>query len=380
MTDLERARVQEASRFMELDSRISADLKDIVNLAAQICGTPIAVISIIDEHIQWFKAAKGTGTDRNTREASFCKYTIEQDELLIVSDARLDHRFNNYPVVTGEPHIRFYAGANLTTRAGYNAGTLCVLDVEPKELSAEQQNALRVLSKQAMNLMELSWSLKALDEKHEETVKQKQVVEASEIQLKAFFNTSKDLFILLNCNMEVLAFNRSAENYIQKASGRQLTNGTRVTSYLDKLSNKVIIEEFRKALRGDSAVREWQMAPNTAHVAWMETHFMPVVRNEQIIGVAINAADITLRKLGEEQLRIKNEALQHIAIIQSHEIRRPVASLLGLINLIKIDHNQPGNQFPYFDMIEDAVDELDLKIRDIVSESEYTLNIKASLF
>ncbi|MCJ8209168.1 PAS domain-containing protein [Mucilaginibacter sp. RS28] len=380
MKNNEKARVLHTARLMNVSENIKKDLHDIVDLAADICQTPIALITLIDDDTQWFIASRGVATDRNTREASFCKYTIVQEDLLIVNDARTDDRFKTYPVVLEAPHIKFYAGANLTTRDGYNAGTLCVLDVEPKDLTEAQRNSLKILSRQVVNLMELSLSLESLEVKHEETLEQKKLIEAADIQLKAFFNTSKDIFILIDTDMRVIAHNRSAERFIYRVTGKHLYAGDLVTSYLDKLSNKIIVQEFRKAVKGSDAIKEWKLMSPGKQLTWMETYFMPVVRNEQVIGVAINASDITVRKFGEEELRLKNEALQRIALMQSHEIRRPVASLMGILELLKVEYESPEKLFPYFDMIEQSVLELDAKICDVVSKSEFTLNIKASLF
>lgn len=374
MTNHERDRTEAANRFMELDSSINKDLNDLVNLAAGICNTPIAMITIIDEDMQWFKAVKGVDIYCNTREASFCKFTIEQHDLLMVEDARVDDRFANHPFVAGEPHIKFYAGVNLTTRDGYNAGTLCVLDTELKVLSEEQQNALRVLGKQVMHLMELSWSLQWLDNQHNETLREKALIETSEIQLKAIFDSSREIFLLLGKEFEVLAFNKAADENIQKVTGLKLFAGSSFAEYIEPDLFKKILRYYRAALSGRSVKAEFYVHGDTPNAAWMETSFTPVKNGNDVLGVALNASDITARKRHEERIHLQNEALQRIAIIQSHELRRPVASLLGMIELIKLEQDEAFKDDFYFSMLETTVQELDNKICGIVADSETMLN------
>jgi len=156
--DKDLLRLNAVSRFKHLDADIKKDLDAIVDLVARICNTPVALITLIDDDTQWFKASKGVDIDCTDRELAFCNYTIDQDDLMVVEDTLLDERFINNPMVTGGSHVRFYAGSTLTTKDGHAIGSLCVLDFERRVLTADQLHTLRVLSKQAMNLMELNWS------------------------------------------------------------------------------------------------------------------------------------------------------------------------------------------------------------------------------
>jgi PAS domain S-box-containing protein len=379
MISSESKRLEAVSRFMVLDGDITKDLNDIVNLAAQICETPIAMITLIDEDMQWFKASMGVDIYCNTREASFCRFTIEQDELLVIPDMSIDDRFKDHPFVKESPQVRFYAGANLTTRDGQNAGTLCVLDLKPKHLTETQQMAMRVLAKQIMHLMELSWSLQTLDEKHQEVLKQKEEADASQLHLKAIFDSSKDLFILLGKHLNVQAFNKAAFRYYKKAIDRDLVVGSFLSDYLEPVILKKLVRYYSAALAGHSVRTEFHVRKGTPHVAWLEVSFMPVTDANEMSGVALNVSDISARKKHEEQITLQNEALQRIAIIQSHELRRPVASLMGMIELIKLEQEHPYDDYAYFKMIETTVYELDDKICGIVAESETTLNANVGI-
>ena len=138
-----------------LDTLPEKDFNDIVRLAAHICGAPIALISLVDEDRQWFKAKVGLEAEQTSRAASFCAHAINRQGILTVPDAAQDDRFADNPLVTGSPHIRFYAGAPLLTPDGHALGTLCVIDHHARELTCEQQDALAVLSRHVMAQLEL---------------------------------------------------------------------------------------------------------------------------------------------------------------------------------------------------------------------------------
>lgn len=150
-------------RFDILDTDFEAAYDDLVDLAAHVCGTPIALMTLIDRDRQWFKANLGLRELRESpRASSFCGHAIHSRELMIVPDARTDQRFHNNPLVADYPHIRFYAGAPLITPDGYALGTLCVIDSEPRDLSEEQQYFLNILARQVMANLQLRLNFQQL--------------------------------------------------------------------------------------------------------------------------------------------------------------------------------------------------------------------------
>ena len=152
----EAARLQALQSYRILDTLPESQYQDIVELASIICGTPIAVVSLVDHDRQWFKAKTGLDATETGRDIAFCAHALLTPEALtIVPDAASDPRFFDNPLVTGDLHIRFYAGAPLKTQDGLALGTLCVIDREPRELSATQRTALATLSRQVMSQLEL---------------------------------------------------------------------------------------------------------------------------------------------------------------------------------------------------------------------------------
>jgi len=148
-------RIKVLWQYDVLDTVPEEVFDELTELAAHICGAPIALITMVDENRQWFKAKVGVNLSETGRDVSLCAHAILQNELFIVPDATLDERFKDNPLVTSAPKIRFYAGMPLVTPDGHGLGTLCVLDLVPRELTADQKQALKVLGRHVMTQLEL---------------------------------------------------------------------------------------------------------------------------------------------------------------------------------------------------------------------------------
>ena len=151
----EPSRLEALLAYELLDTPAEAIFDTITTLAAQICGTPIALISLIDAERQWFKSRLGLEAPETPREIAFCAHAINGAELFEVDNTLLDPRFRDNPLVTGAPNIRFYAGMPLPNSQGHNLGTLCVIDSQPHHLNDQQRQALSLLAQQTVQLFEL---------------------------------------------------------------------------------------------------------------------------------------------------------------------------------------------------------------------------------
>ena len=183
------ARVAALQRYAILDSEPEQGFDDLTLLASYICQTPIALISLVDENRQWFKSRVGLSISETSREIAFCSRAILQSDIFIVPDTLQDERFRNNPLVVSEPNIRFYAGAPLITEEGYALGTLCVVDRTPREVSPDQKEALKALSRLVLAQLEFRRNLVLLkealnDRTKEEHERQKERTEVQETLLR----------------------------------------------------------------------------------------------------------------------------------------------------------------------------------------------------
>jgi len=152
----EALRLEALYRYRILDSERERSFDDLVAIAKAVCGTTMAAVTLIDVERQWFKSMQGIASTENLRSESMCGHAILQpQEIMVVEDALQDVRFHDNPVVTGDPHVRFYAGAPLISSDGLPLGTLCVFDARPQQLATDKAEALAALSRQVMVVMEL---------------------------------------------------------------------------------------------------------------------------------------------------------------------------------------------------------------------------------
>ena len=153
--DMERDRLAALRSYGILDTPKESDFDDVVRIISDVCEAPISVVNLIDDGRQWFKAEIGLGVRETPIDSSLCAHAILQPGLFVVPDTLLDHRFADNPLVTGDPRLRFYAGALLQTPEGLPLGTVCVLDFKPRVLNETQKSLLSVMAAQVMKMFEL---------------------------------------------------------------------------------------------------------------------------------------------------------------------------------------------------------------------------------
>ncbi|MBD2753063.1 sensor histidine kinase [Spirosoma validum] len=196
-----------------LDTLPEADYDHITSLAAQICQTPISLITLVDEKRQWFKSSQGLAIQETPRQFSFCAHAIfNPNQALLIPDTRQDERFASNPFVTGEPHIVFYAGIPLVDTDGFPLGSLCVIDEKPRQLSESQLTALKTLTNQVVNLLALRKANKALQQSEQRyqmlTTELEQLVQSRTQALKIAndeLNKANELLTHANDNLQQFA-------------------------------------------------------------------------------------------------------------------------------------------------------------------------------
>lgn len=360
MPQKERDRVQAVKRFLELEISKDEELQQIITLAAKVCGTPTALITFIDEDTQYIKFKQAFAYQQTSRHDAFCDHVIQGDDVMVVPDAQQDGRFMNNPLVTGDPHIRFYAGSPLTTSDGHHLGSLCVIGQVPGQLTDLQKDMLQGLAKQAMQLLDFDASVQILKEQFEEARR-------SAIEHRSFFESSIDSHLLLGLNFEVLAFNQSWFRYVVHNYGKTLTRGNGMADYLAPENLLFFYKSYVKALTGTAVFDERQVRTIDGDT-WRMIKFEPAFDPDGvIIGVSVNSTDTTQNMANKAMVATQKNSLNAIAFIQAHELRRPVASILGLMNLLKTDGFIETRE--ELVMLSAAAEELDEKIKLIITHA-----------
>lgn len=176
VSDRESRRSMALHSYDVLDTPRESDFDDLAQLAAEICGTPIGIVNLVDTHRQFFKAEVGIGVRETPLETGFCRHALLVDDFLMVPDATKDARFDGNPLVHDGPKLRFYAGAILRTPDGQPIGTVCVLDYQPRQLTEHQTRTLQLLARQAMVQLELR---RALIQRRADEVRNRQILDSA---------------------------------------------------------------------------------------------------------------------------------------------------------------------------------------------------------
>ncbi|HEY9194334.1 MAG TPA: ATP-binding protein [Methyloversatilis sp.] len=351
-----------------LDTPAESSFDDLVAITAQVCSTPIALISLVDRERQWFKARIGLDATETPRDIAFCAHAILQPDIMVVGDALSDDRFSDNPLVTGPTGIRFYAGAPLVVAGGHRIGTLCVIDHVPRQLDDGQRNSLAALARQVVALIELGCKASALQEA---TARQS----LFEQQLQRF-NDEMTALVALRTR-ELQSERDRAELYFDIAGSMMMvtdTNGRieranrRVAEVLRRPDSSLQGKDwfelcfpederpdarrfFRSLIGGEHpGDRRFRGRVITADgrirtIAW---HTSRLVDSRGVTtGLLGVGEDITARLEAEEHLRRtleelerSNMALQQFVHVASHDLREPINSILNFAKLLVRDRGQ----------------------------------------
>jgi len=300
----ETERLAELHRYGVLDTAPEFAYDQLAELAASICGTPVAVVSLIDADRQWFKSKFGLDIHQTSRDAAFCAHTILGSELVVVPDATADERFADNPLVTSEPHIRFYAGAPLVTVNGHALGTLCVLDYATRDLSQHQRDALKMLSSQVVGQLELGKHKLDLKNAESSANSAATALRASEEFKSRLIACSRDCIKVLDLEGRLVFMNEGGMQELEICDLAQVLGNSWIDFWqgADREAARAAVDDAR---RGDIGRFTGFFATRIAgRPRWWDVVVSPILdckgQPERILALS---RDVTAQKLGEDALR-----------------------------------------------------------------------------
>ncbi len=329
----ENERLEILNRYAILDTLPEQHYDDLTFLASQICGTPISLLSLSDRNRQWFKSRQGITQEELPRDLAFCAYAILDKGVMQVPDAAQDARFADNPLVTGEPKIRFYAGAPLITSEGFALGTLCVAGTDPQQLSPAQVRSLEALARQAVSQMELWRSFRQLEIAGVERSIALRVAEESMSRLEE----TQERFRQFMDNSPVMAVIKDGQGrYVYANAPLEKTfnisfadlKGKDDYAWLPRVAAEAVRVNDFKVLRSGEVLQDIEIVPTPSggDREWLVFKF-PIETAESGRMLGVVGLDVTEQRRSE---RLKSEFVS----VVSHELRTPLTSIRGALGLL----------------------------------------------
>jgi PAS domain S-box-containing protein len=295
-TETEKRRLRTLDQYDVLDAPPTEAFDRITRLATRLFDVPVALLNFIDQEDQWCLSTSGISLERTSLEVSFCVHAIEQTGVMVIEDARKDDRFADNPLVTGKPHIRFYAGAPLVADNGYRLGTLCLLDDEPHSLSTEDQETLSDLAGVVMdelNLRHYASDLDASRQAHQETSEQR----------KRILESITDAFFAISEDWTFTYVNNQAEAFLERSR--------------DALLGRNVWDEFPEAI-GSTFQKKYETAIEEDTTVEFIEHYSPLDRWFEVKafpfegGLSVYFDDVTDRIEAQQDLRRERDLTEAI--------------------------------------------------------------------
>ncbi len=341
----ESARLERLKSYCVLDTASEQDFDNMTKMAAQLCDTPVALISLIDETRQWFKSRVGLDVSETPREIAFCNEAIKDFSIMEVPDALSDARFQDNPLVTHDPNIRFYAGAPLTTLDGFNVGTLCVIDKKPRKLTEVQKGALQALAHNVVSQFELRRALKESEQARvqlKQEAEQKKALLEQQKRTEQFMHQSLDAIpahvAIVDADGEIVFVNHAwrefATNNQGAAKGTNFGLGANYLRVCEHSSEQDNDDTFKigKAIRAaldDPAFAGAELeypCHSPDEKRWFMASVAKMCVDSQRFAI-ITHHDITRRKLAELELDELVQTLDARVIARTEELARAYSDL-----------------------------------------------------
>ena len=365
--DNDEQRLAELYRYDILDTGDETEFDDLTRLAAQICGVPIALVSLTDKDRQWFKSRVGLDILQIARDISFCGHAVTNAGVFEIQDTTHDLRFVDNPLVVEGPAIRFYAGIPLLTKSGMAIGTLCVIDTQPKSLSSEQINALEVLSRQVVRQLDLRLLVRRQKEQNLELTRQRNFQ-------KMLFDSATAGVISITAAGQITSVNAAFERLVGYAAAELVHQRNIRLFHLEdelvaraktlslQLSRSVEPEDsiWASAMMGVPDMHDWtyRRKDGSSVSALVSTSLLVGEGNKctedgVADGFVVMVWDITERnKAHEEVVRLnadlearvarrtaelerKTQDLELLSYLIAHDLRQPLITISGNTYLLK---------------------------------------------
>jgi two-component system cell cycle sensor histidine kinase/response regulator CckA len=355
----ERQRLSALRKYEVLDTPPEQAFDDLTMLAAHICGVPTAMVSLVDERRQWFKSRLGLELTETPRDVAFCAHSIlTPGEVMQVPDAAADPRFADNPLVTQEPHFRFYAGAPLVTAEGHALGALCVMDRAPRQLTPEQVEALKALGRRVVAQLELRRQSRELAGQQAKTTQMLSLAEKSgrallsvledeklatanlresEERFRQMIANGSDIIALID-QQGVIRFQSPSTERILGHSPAGMV-GRRIEDYIHPDDLPKVREAIQRVLKSQERPTPVEYRCRHRDGSWRSIQsFGKVMRGsagEPMM--VVNSRDVTESRALEEQLRQsqKMEAIGQLSGGVAHDFNNLLTVIKGHIGLLR---------------------------------------------
>jgi len=336
----EARRLAALHEYLILDTPADQAFDDIVQIASQICATPVAMIGFIDQSRQWFKAKMGWDISSLPRAVSLCGQTIQGNDSLVIPDTAADPRFASSSLVNAPPFLRFYAGVPLVTSDGQPIGTLAVMDRVPHQITPQQLTALEALSGQVMNLLDARRALATVERNLTEIRSLKDSLEESDQRFRELFDTAHDLILTIRPDGRFMHANRGWRQTLDYFD--EDISSLYVTDTLHKDSRDGFREVFARVVEsGEPESIETVFLSMNGRRVTVEGTLSPKMMNGKAVLVRVIFSDISDRKQMEVELgkardgalesaRLKTQFLTNM----THEVRTPMHGIVGMLGLL----------------------------------------------